>query len=657
MMKRFFASARVSTAALLMAAVVAACGGSNTDAGGTGAAVARSEPAAPAAAPAVLQVESRVQPASAVQDVPPIEKRTATTVAPAPARIELGGIAAEKSSETTTASGVRKVGAAQHVAQTATPADTGAHLNWQPTAAGGKIAAISFAAEGAKGLRLGVLVGQLPGSSVLRLYRQSDRATAFRITGAEVLKIIQRNLDSGDNSNAARTWWSPDLGGAEVTLEIELPPGIEPATVEISVPSVSHIFADLLLPSEGTDQRKDVGDAGTCNLDANCYPAYQSSRDAVARMTFVDRGTAFLCTGTLLNDAANDGAPYFLSANHCISTQTAASSLTTDWFYRSAFCGSGSLSSVRTTRFGGAQLLYQSASTDTSFMILNDVPPANAVYAGWSALPRDPGTPVTGLHHSAGDLLKISFGQIDGYSACVALSNAVSCPVADSSAGFYRVGWSSGTTEGGASGSPLIATVGSSQYVIGTLYAGAASCFNQSGADSYGRLDIAFNTALKNWLNPPATGTGPAGRTPVYRFYNSTTGAHFYTVSQAERDFVIGNYPVFKYEGVAFNAYAGPAAGQTPVYRFYNGTTRAHFYTISAAERDFVIGNYPKFQFEGTSWYAQISAGNGSVPLYRFYNLGRGTHFYTISADERNSVIETLRDFKYEGIGYYAWTN
>ena len=107
---------------------------------------------------------------------------------------------------------------------------------------------------------------------------------------------------------------------------------------------------------------------------------------------------------------------------------------------------------------------------------------------------------------------------------------------------------------------------------------------------------------------------------------------------------------------MAFYAYPDSSTGKDPVFRFYNATSGAHFYSGTAAERDFVIANYPQFQYETISWYAQNATGNGASPMYRFYNAKSGAHFYTISAGERDFVIQTYKDFQYEGPVYYAWT-
>ena len=42
--------------------------------------------------------------------------------------------------------------------------------------------------------------------------------------------------------------------------------------------------------------------------------------------------------------------------------------------------------------------------------------------------------------------------------------------------------------------------------------------------------------------------------TPVYRFYNTQAGGHFFTSSPEERDFVINNLPQYNYEGIGFEA-------------------------------------------------------------------------------------------------------
>ena len=621
-------------------ALLAGCGGGES-----------SDVATTAKTDTITAVEGRMLPETAVQDVSPVKSRSVTT-APKAARVSLSELSMAKV-EMSAPGTPRLVGQARDVQATKSAAAMQSLWQWKNTAVGGKVAAISFNAEGAYGLRLGVLVKQLPGSATVRVYTQSASDKVFQISGQAILQLIERNQAAGDQSDAARTWWTPDTGEGEATLEVELPPGVAASALDIAVPQLSHIFENLSLPTAQEYQEQveaaKINESDPCNLDANCYSENAQERNAVARMLFTKDGGSYLCTGTLMNDTQNSFKPYFLTANHCISTQTVASSLETRWFYRSPSCNSGTLQSSTVRKTGGAQLLYASGTTDTAFMLLNDTPPGGALFAGWSANTVAAGTSVVGLHHPSGDLLKISFGAVNSQANCQPTTGS-GFQCSGTSGNYYRVSWSQGTTEGGSSGSALF----QGGYVVGTLYGGSATCTNRSAYDYYGRFDVAYNAAIKAWLNPAST-SAPA-RSAVYRFYNATTGAHFYTASAAERDFVIRTYPQFGYENIAFYAYPDASSGKDPVFRFYNPTSGAHFYSGSVAERDFVIANFPEFKYEVVSWYAQTGAGNGASPIYRFYNATTGAHFYTISAAERDFVIQVHKAFRYEGPMYYAWT-
>ncbi len=640
---------------ILAAALLTACGGGNdTGASAPGAAASAT---ATVGSQQVLKVEPHEQPASAVQNVVRTKLRSQATADQIQAtRIALGPLLQAKAVADPAAGSFvpMQIGAARAVAATATVADFQRQLQWRPSATGGLVAAISVTAEGAHGLRLGLRVSQLPGSAMLRVYSQFRPTVVQELSGQEVLQLIDRNLRAGDTSDAARTWWTPDIGGSEATLEIELPRGTPASALQVALPQISHVFVDMSLPQDGDLAMQDVNDSSGCELDAVCYSESTSMRNAIARMTFVQNGGSYYCTGTLLNDSGSSGTPYFLTANHCISSQTVASSLQTDWFFRAPSCNNRTLSSSSVRRTGGATLLYATSATDTSFMRLNDTPPAGAVFAGWNASASSINSSAIGVHHPRGDLLKISFGQIYASANCQSTGGTgISCTNASGMQGnYYAVSWNQGLTEGGSSGSGLF----QGNYLVGTLYGGSSSTScSVSTVAVYGRFDLAYQSALSQWLAPPGPLSTP--RAAVYRFYNQASGAHFFTASAQERDNVINTLPSFNYEGVAFYVYAVPTVGQASVSRFYNSKTGAHFYTISQEERDYVRATLPAFQYEGLIWYAQTFDGNGSIPIYRFYNQRTGAHFYTVSAAERDFVIASYAEFKYEGVAYNAWSS
>ncbi|AOW11976.1 hypothetical protein LPB72_02680 [Hydrogenophaga crassostreae] len=147
-----------------------------------------------------------------------------------------------------------------------------------------------------------------------------------------------------------------------------------------------------------------------------------------------------------------------------------------------------------------------------------------------------------------------------------------------------------------------------------------------------------------------------AMRIPVYRFSNSSTGAHFFTTSVSERDNVVNTLsPPFNLEGEAFSVASAYSPGLSPVHRFYNTQSGVHFYTISEAERANVVANFPQFSYEGVAYYASQVAGAGLIPFYRFYVPSKGFHFYTANEAEKNNIIATLAaTYSFEGVGYYV---
>jgi hypothetical protein len=202
-------------------------------------------------------------------------------------------------------------------------------------------------------------------------------------------------------------------------------------------------------------------------------------------MVFTDAGSSFTCTGTALNDAdSSTFRPYFLSANHCISTQSVADTLNTFWNFESQSCNSDIQSSEVVQLTQGAQMLTTDFDTDTSLFILREQLPAGGWFAGWD-VSFEPAA-VFGIHHPSGDLKKLSFGDVISYSSRFQNDSLDS---SNPDANFLRTQWSAGTTEGGSSGSAIF---NQSSQVVGTLLGGAASCSAPDAPDWYGRFDRAY---------------------------------------------------------------------------------------------------------------------------------------------------------------------
>ena len=369
------------------------------------------------------------------------------------------------------------------------PAASDVALAWTPVA-GGYVAQWQVTSPDARALRVGLAAARMaPG-------------TEIRFAGGAQLETVYGPFSAADVKPGTGIYWSPVLLGDTATLEVFVAHGTARAEVALAVAQVSHLFAS---PADANVETQAKA-AQFCEVDIVCRSASDAALAnvgrAVARMTFSDgvTGGSFLCTGTLLNVASGPLTPYFYSANHCISTQASASTLTTHWFYDAAGCGSGAVSSSYVQVAGGATLLYANEPSDVLLLRLNNSPPGGAVYAGWDATTLGNGAALTAVHHPAGDLKKVSLGTMGGFGSYPGLSGS-----------FIIARWNAiatGVTEGGSSGSGIFSGSSSSEYRLrGGLLGGPSSCSASSASlyDNYSRFDQAYSV-LAQFLNPGGSG-------------------------------------------------------------------------------------------------------------------------------------------------------
>ncbi len=133
-----------------------------------------------------------------------------------------------------------QIGMARSILKTATTTATASLLKWHDLPNGGKLAKIRFRSLGASGIRLGIEVIEIPSGTIFRFSSYGSRV-ALVVQGQDIQKLVQTNLNAGDGGIDARTYWSPDLGDNEVNVEIEIAAGVNPASLQISVPRLSHI--------------------------------------------------------------------------------------------------------------------------------------------------------------------------------------------------------------------------------------------------------------------------------------------------------------------------------------------------------------------------------------------------------------------------------
>ena len=183
----------------------------------------------------------------------------------------------------------------------------------------------------------------------------------------------------------------------------------------------------------------------------------------------------------------------------------------------------------------------------------------------------------------------------------------------------------------------------------------AGNLFGTSGSGVFELTNTGF-TILHDDGPPPIT-HATLGR-PVFRFFDTHDGGHFFTTSAAERDQVLATRGDMNFEGVGYNA-VDPASSDpnaAPVYRFFDTHDGGHFFTISQAERDQVLNTRPDLKFEGIGYSEHAAQQAGDSAVYRFFETTSGGHFFTASAAERDTVMATRSDMRFEGIAFYAPT-
>jgi len=172
------------------------------------------------------------------------------------------------------------------------------------------------------------------------------------------------------------------------------------------------------------------------------------------------------------------------------------------------------------------------------------------------------------------------------------------------------------------------------------------------------RVMISFLVALSFLAVFPAPATAASAvpnPTPVFRFYKLTDGSHFFTNNESEKAQVQTRPDIYRYEGIAFYSDPTQVTGTTPVYRFYNYRQGVHFYTSNYSEYQTVLTTAAStFRYEGVAYYAYASQVANSLPVFRFYKFMQGVHFYTNNAAEAANIKATASStYRDEGISYY----
>ena len=359
-------------------------------------------------------------------------------------------------------------------------------------------------------------------------------------------------------------FWSGTVDGGTVVIEFYKKTDEKGQGFEIF--EISHILAEL-----DWRLRSNEPDVLNCEVDASCYG--DPEKNAVGRIMFNDNGRAYVCTGTLLNNIAQDETPYFLTANHCVDSQAVAQTVEAYWFYQTTSCNSGVLRDwVHSPP--GANLLATQGLNDFSLLRLQNNAPGGAFFSGWTSVAQPTGTSVFGLHHPDGYIppsipsyLRRATGSISNTNdSCLDLVNG------------YGIDWTSGTAEPGSSGSGLFTSNG--HYLVGALSCGPdpSTC---NGSPTYSKF-ANFYSQIQQYIDsgaPSAPIANLATFVASHSFranWRSVSGATGYTLDVATNNsftnYVTG-YHNLNVGNTLSHSVTGLSTSTTYYYRLraYNG--------------------------------------------------------------------------------------
>lgn len=373
-------------------------------------------------------------------------------------------------------------------------------MHWHKNADGAMEYSIRFTADNATSLNVGMTDFFLPPSAELWVY--SDDKT--------ILRGPYTDLYNPRNGY----FWIGDVPGDHVNLTFTVN-AQEKKFLSFNIEQVARGFYQYWKsPAENGLK------SGSCNIDVACPEGddWRPEISSVGQYSFQIPGDGgYVCTGQLINNTAQDGTPYFLTASHCGYSGSSASikdsvaaSINIIWNYESQTCrtpGSGSSGTPISTsafnqRQAGATFIANNTKSDFALLLLNQAPDTNydIQYTGWDRSDTVFDGAVA-IHHPSGHAKRIT---IDYDPLKIIGLNYLGEPTTGNTH-LQVLAWDIGTTERGSSGGGLW---NNDYRLIGQLHGGTiASCGNPI-SDWFGRFYYSWDkgstpqSRLKDWLDP-----------------------------------------------------------------------------------------------------------------------------------------------------------
>jgi hypothetical protein len=174
-----------------------------------------------------------------------------------------------------------------------------------------------------------------PGAKRVRVHFRD-----FDVGSAEVWvyapgRETARSPYSGKGVFADGEFWSTTIEGDTAIVALVRSNQSTPAQVPFVIDAITHEWADLR-PASTPAAVSDP--AAPCNLDVTCYPSYSTTASGVVLILYINDsdGLPYVCSGSMVNTRSGSFKPYFLTAHHCIGSNSEARTIQAYFFSRQA---------------------------------------------------------------------------------------------------------------------------------------------------------------------------------------------------------------------------------------------------------------------------------------------------------------------------------
>ena len=243
----------------------------------------------------------------------------------------------------------------------------------------------SVQSEGARSLNLAFTEFHLPNGASLTISDPTGGSAPVTFT-------------SRDNDDHGQLW-TPLFLTDKLHVALDVPHQLA-SKLRLRLTKVNHGFRMPGRHKNGEDD-KAIGDSSSasCNIDVVCNaqndpnfgPLVDQFRDQIRSVGAYTLGGVETCSGALINNAANDLKPYFLTADHCGVTSTNAASVVVYWNFENSTCrtpnsaSSGSNGDGPITQFNTGAI-FRATRSNSDFCLIELDDPVDAAYNPYLSL-------------------------------------------------------------------------------------------------------------------------------------------------------------------------------------------------------------------------------------------------------------------------------